>query len=511
MVKAGCAAKGIAATGEEWTLNPWMTVRHLRLIIESLEAIQKTGNTRIGKISHAADGRLNVQVFPYSTLDRMLFSKVTVDVRMQAKVTESTVHESRASFYKKPDHQGRVCLVLGAGNIAAVATMDVLSKMFNEGKAVVFKMNPVNAYVGPYIEQAWREAIDKNYLTMVYGGVEEGAYLVRHDAIDEIHITGSDKTYDAIVWGPAGPQRAARKVRNDPVMKKPITAELGNVSPVIVIPGPYTEKELRYQAEDIAGTNTTNGSFNCNAARIVVTARGSGERKQILAGLESVFAAAPLRSAYYPGSRERCQELTRERKSARTFGAPGNNTLPWTVVSLDAADVSERAFAEEYFCPVLSETEIGSTDPVEFLDAAVSFANERLWGTLTATLIVHPKSMKDKRISEAVENAIAKLRYGTIGVNAWPGMSFAFCTPPWGAFPGSTQKDIQSGTGFVHNTPMLEGIEKAVLRHPLTTFPKPAYFPSHRTVDSLMRRMTALEEKQAFGKVPPVLAAAMRG
>ena len=132
-------------------------------------------------------------------------------------------------------------------------------------------------------------------------------------------------------------------------------------------------------------------------------------------------------------------------------------------------------------------------------------------GTLSATLVVHPKSMKDKRIADAVENAIIKLRYGTVGVNAWPGMSFGFCTPPWGAYPGSTQKDIQSGSGFVHNTPMLEGIEKAVLRYPLTTFPKPAYFPSHRSTDALMQRMTALEERQAFSKVPGVLAAAMRG
>jgi len=36
--------------------------------------------------------------------------------------------------------------------------------------------------------------------------------------------------------------------------------------------------------------------------------------------------------------------------------------------------------------------------------------------------------------------------------------------------------DIQSGTGWVHNTTMLEGVEKAVLRHPLTIVPKPATF-----------------------------------
>src|SRR6516162_8109575 len=96
----------------------------------------------------------------------------------------------------------------------------------------------------------------------------------------------------------------------------------------------------------------------------------------------------------------------------------------------------------------------------EFLKKAVDFANTRLWGTLSATLIVHPKSTKDRHISDAVERAIARLRYGTVCVNAFPGMSFAFGSPPWGSYPGSTPDNIQSGQGWVHNTAMLEGIEK---------------------------------------------------
>jgi aldehyde dehydrogenase (NAD(P)+) len=95
-------------------------------------------------------------------------------------------------------------------------------------------------------------------------------------------------------------------------------------------------------------------------------------------------------------------------------------------------------------------------------------------------------------------------------VNAWSGYLFAFVTPPWGAHPSSTLADIQSGTGWVHNTPMLEGIEKAVMRHPITAMPKPTYHPSHRSVHRLMPRMTALEEKSSWLKVPGVLAAAMR-
>ena len=140
--------------------------------------------------------------------------------------------------------------------------------------------------------------------------------------------------------------------------------------------------------------------------------------------------------------------------------------LPWTLVrDLDSNDREERAFASESFCPILFETQVGSADPVEFLDQAVT---------------------------------------------AWSGYVFAFVTPPWGAHPSSSPSDIQSGTGWVHNTPMLEGIEKTVLRHPITAKPKPVYFPSHRSAHVLMERMTALDENSSWARVPRVLAAAMK-
>ena len=101
-------------------------------------------------------------------------------------------------------------------------------------------------------------------------------------------------------------------------------------------------------------------------------------------------------------------------------------------------------------------------------------------------------------------------RDGVVALNAWSGYVFAFVTPPWGAHPSSSLDDIQSGTGWVHNTSMLEGVEKAVLRHPIVAKPKPAYFPSHRTAHLLTRRMTALEENASWTRVPGVMAAAVR-
>ena len=514
-VEAACAAKGIPLgsplEGEEWTLGPWFVVRHLRLIRESLTSIKQTGNTRVGKLGRTADQRLTVQVFPAGPIDGLLFRGVRVDVHLQPGVTEEAMENSRARFYKRADHDGRVVLVLGGGNVNGIPAMDVVTKMFNEGKVCILKMNPVNAYLGPYLEEAFTEAIRQNYLAVVYGGSEEGSYLTTHPDVDEIHLTGSDQTFDQLVWGPPGPERERRKSEGRPVVEKPVTAELGNVSPVLVVPGPYTEKQLLYQAEDVAAGLTYNAAFDCNANKVLILPKGWAHRDAFLAGLERALSKAPLRKAYYPGARESWRSYTAERLTACRFGTESEEVLPWTLVrDVDSENRLERGFTSESFCPVLFETQVGSDDPVEFLDKAVNFANERLWGTLSAGLVVHPKTMKDPVLAGSVERSIATLRYGAVCVNAWAGYLFAFVTPPWGPHPSSSLADIQSGTGWVHNTPMLEDIEKAVLRHPLTAMPKPTYFPSHRSAHKLMPRMTELEEHASWRKVPGVLATAMK-
>jgi acyl-CoA reductase-like NAD-dependent aldehyde dehydrogenase len=515
-VRAGCQAKGIAqgtpVEAEEWATGPWGVMRQLRLIRESLVALQRSGNTPIGSVGRAADGRLSVRVYPGNTIDGLLFKDWTIDVRMQAGVTEQKLESSRARFYKERRHDGRVVLVLGAGNIAAIPAMDALTFLFNEGKVCLIKMNPVNAYVGPYIEEAFAEAIRENFIAVVYGGAEEGRYLVYHREIDEVHITGSDKTHDAIVWGPPGLEREARIQRNDPLLKKPISSELGNITPLIIVPGPYSEKELRFQAEDAASYFVMNASFMCNAAKMLVLPEGWKGSETYLQGMQDICAAVPPRRAYYPGAEDRWLTLTTGRRNVKRIGDAGAGTLPWTFISgLDPDSRDDLLYTQEPFCSVICDTRLGSSDAVEFLDKAVDFANNRLWGTLTASLVVHPKSLKDPRVRDAVDRAITCLRYGTVTVNCFSGVSFVSASPPWGAYPGASLDNIQSGSGFVHNTAMLEGVEKVVMRAPLTGFPKPGYFPTHRTAHKIAPRIVALEENASWSKVPAVVFNAMRG
>lgn len=514
-VYAGCKAKGITIgspqEAEEWATGPWATQRQLRLIIESLRAIQKTGNTPIGKISRNAAGNLAVNVYPNNAIDGMLFKDVSVEVHMLPEVTEQRLEADRASFYKIPHHQGKVALVLGAGNIAAIGVMDVITKMFNEGKVCILKMNPVNAYLGPYIESAFKAAIDQHYFAVVYGGVEIGRHLVYHPDIDEVHLTGSNKTYDQIVWGAPGAERQARMERKEPMLRKPMSAELGNVSPVIVVPGPYTDKEIAFQADAIAAAMTMNASFFCNSAKVLVMPKGWAGSGNFLRAVEKTCGMVEPRKAYYPGAEDRWTTLTKNRRNAVNIGKPAVGALPWTFITgLDAND-DEVLFREEAFCSVFAEVQLGSQKPIEFMEKAVNFCNSRLWGNLNATIIVHPRTLKDPTVKAAFEQAICKLKYGTVAINTFPGIAFALASPPWGAHPSSTPEDIQSGNGFVHNTAMLEGIEKAVIRAPLTVSPKPAWLTSHRKANIVTRRIAEMEATASWAKVPGIVWAAMQG
>ena len=514
-VAAACAAKGIPEgsplEGEEWLGGPYVTLRILSQLLRSLSSLERSGTTPVPRPGRTAEGRLSLRVFPGDRLDAMLFVGASGEVVMDEGVDEAALEGTRARFYREPDHQGRLCLVLGAGNVNAIPAADVLTKMFNEGKVCLLKLNPVNAYLGPFLEEAFAPLVARGYLAVVYGGAEEGAFLAGHPAVEEVHITGSDRTHELVVWGPPGPERAERMARGEPLLRKEVTSELGNVTPVILVPGPYSQRQLAWQADSVAGMVTHNASFNCIAGKMLVTPRGWPGREAFLDLVMRQMALLPARKAWYPGAADRWRTLTAGRERMRTHGG-GEGTLPWTLLEgLDAEDRTEKAFGMEPFCSILSEVPLGSPDPLEFLDRAVEFCNRRLWGTLAAVLVVHPATLADPATGPAVERAIARLRYGTVAVNLWPGLGFAIGNTPWGAAPGSPLTDVQSGRGWVHNTLMLERVEKVVLRHPVTSPVKLPWFPSHRTGDALGRRLTRLTASGNLLHLPGVVAAAIRG
>jgi aldehyde dehydrogenase (NAD(P)+) len=165
----------------------------------------------------------------------------------------------------------------------------------------------------------------------------------------------------------------------------------------------------------------------------------------------------------------------------------------------------------EPFCGVLCETALGSSDPVEFLNAATSFMNDRVWGTLNAAIVISPRDEARPAVAAALDRAIVELRYGTVAINHWPALGYGLITPPWGGHPSATLENIQSGLGWVHNTFLLDGLDKSVVRGPITLWPRPAWFHDNAMSHEIGRRLVGFEGAPGWLKVPGIALAALRG
>ncbi len=503
----GLEAKGLPSTSaEEWLTGPLPTVRHLRLLADSLDAVAAVGRPALGTAARIrADGRLEVDLFPATGFDRALYRGISAYALFPDGVDAAAAHEAQAPFYAERGPEGGVCLVLGAGNASSIPAMDVLTKMFNEGQVCLLKINPVNEWVGPLLEQALAPLIVPGFLRIVYGGADVGRHLVEHTGIDAVHLTGSAQTHDALVWGPPGPEQDRRRAANEPLLQIPITSELGNVTPVIVVPHRYPHADLVFQARYLATMVANNASCNCISAKMVVTANGWPQREEFLNLVASFLAGIPNRKAYYPGAAQRYATLT-EGRSVQPIGACAAGQLPWGIIrGLDAADRDEPLFTTEPFCSLLSETSVGSTDPVEFLATATGFVNDTLWGTLSAAIVIPGELERDRSVAAALDRAITDLRYGNVAVNHWPALNYALVSLPWGGHPSATLTDIQSGAGWVHNSYMLQGFEKVVLRGPVQSRPTPPWFADHPTAGRAGADLVAFEADPGWSKLPRLL------
>ena len=507
---SGLKVKGLsAASAEELLAGPLLAVRHLRLLAASLDSIAESGRPRFGtSMRQRDDGRLEVGAFPDAGLDRFMYRGFSAYVLMQNGVDVTAALEAQAAFYQQREPDGGVALILGAGNVSSIPASDVLTKMFNEGMVCLLKMNPVNEWVGPYLERALDPLIKPGFLRVVYGGRENGQYLANHDGINSVHLTGSSSTHDELVWGPPGPDSDRRRLQGEPLLTKPITSELGNVTPVAVVPHTYGDEELAFQARNVATMVANNASFNCNSAKIIITGRGWPQRERFLDLIATSLAGLPTRDAYYPGATERYEYLTRGRSGLESIGQPKQGQLPWTVIrGIDASIRDDPLFQIEPFCPIVSETSLESTDPAAFLADATKFMNDTLWGTLSASIIIHPAAEKDPEVSSALDRAVTDLRYGNLAVNHWTALNYSVAALPWGGHPSSSPKDIQSGLGWAHNTFMLGRVDKAVLRGSLRLEPAPVWFADNTKSGRAGPKLLDMEARPRWRKVPGLIRA----
>lgn len=510
-VAAGMQAKGTRlesiGESEEWfTLT--VTYRLLRYLRKSLKDIEQFGTPRLpGKLCWKNAGRWEVDVFPQNWQDRLALPFI----RAEAWLWDTYKGDAppMAAFYKQPSPQGQVTLLLAAGNIASQVTYDLLHKLFIEGRVVLLKMNPVNAYLGDLIEEAFRSVVEPGYLQIACGGAEVGAYLSQHAKVDGLHLTGSDRTYEAIVFGP-GDEGQKRKQEKKPILTKSFTAELGNVSPVIIVPGPWSEGDIRAQAMKIGSWLAPNAGFNCLTPRVLIQSESWDRREKLNGAIATYLESLETRKAYYPEATNLHRSFVAKHPEALLLGSPKEGELPWTFVTgLDSSNDDEICFRREAFMSLFSETAIEAKDTVEFIEKAVKFANDKLWGSLCASIIVHPKSLRDPQVAAAIDQAIEDLNYGSVVINHWGALAYYLTVTPWGAPPGHDIYDIQSGMGKVNNPLMFDQPTKSVVHAPFISIPDP-YMAHSKTSYKYFRQDTRYQADPSIWNLAKLLWYAVR-
>ncbi len=499
--RTAVAAKqgGAAALAEELATGPLATLRLLLLTALAQREIARGGLPRASvspRLSHAAAGgrsgasapasRIEVDVMPVGPLfDSMIFRGHRATVRCVDPGGLDAFDRSWRREAEERPRSGGVAVVLGAGNVTGLAAADVLCQIFEHGRAVLLKLHPLHASLEPVLAAALQPLIEAELLAIVTGGAEVAQAAVAAPLVTHVHLTGGQGAFEAIVWGGRDPHAAGA----EPLLRKPITCELGNVTPWIIVPGRYTAAQLACQADTVAASIANNTSFNCIATKLVVTCRAWPQRDEFLALVGRRLASLPARPAWYPGA-STAWEMIAGRP------APADGTLPW--VFRTGLDIErDRAWvAREWFVPVAAETAIEADDIEAFCTRAGGLVHA-LPGSLAASVTM-PTTLAT-RDRQRAELLVEHLEYGVVAVNGWSALAYALGNVPWGGFPGGTLAAPASGIGRVHDPLLLPLVHNTILRTPLVVWPAPPWFPWHAGAAKLTRGLMAMYASIARG------------
>jgi acyl-CoA reductase-like NAD-dependent aldehyde dehydrogenase len=256
-------------------------------------------------------------------------------------------------------------------------------------------------------------------------------------------------------------------------LKKPVTAELGSVNPYIVAPGNWTPAQITAHAEQLVCSKMLNNGHICASPQVVVTCKNWPQRDAFLAEVRRMLQTYPGTRAYYPACDRSYKEQLDRLKQA--VGDDEKNLVlhnPELFPNqqqgpIFATGVQPDAFVlqKEAFCPVLAEVPLDTApNAADFLPAAVDFANKKIWGSLTCTLICDTQSMQTH--SAALEKALDDLQFGSVSLNQFAAFTVLFAQLAWGAYPRHNIYDIQSGTGKLGNSCCVNNVVKCVTRAP---------------------------------------------
>jgi len=466
------------AEGEEWLGGPFASVLATQYYIKSLinDDDLDEGNFNNSENSY--------KVFPNNFIERITFPFINAKVYFNKSMSFEDINKFRG-FSKRYDIEPSITLVLGAGNFSSIPYLDVLYHLITRRSVILLKLNPVNEYLKPVFEKVFKNFIERGYIIVTNGNINESKYMATHPGINHIHLTGSDKTYEDIVYGRelTGNERSIKTLSK--INPKPITSELGNVTPIIIHPGKWSTSDIKYQARKIVTGKLNNNGFNCIAAQVVVLPDGWGHTETLIKYVKYYMNKAKDRKAYYPDSIERLTKLEKDKSYERV------NSLSCTTPHLTREIKAYNKYElDEVWSSTIYFRKIAYSNAEDYVKKSIDYCNNELWGNLGVSVII--KNHNNKFNKHITNSYIENLKYGTIAINEWAAIGYIIPQLPWGGFPGNKDNDIQSGQSVVHNSMLFESPLKGIVetKFRISRLIDPPWFITNRKSRRLFMNLT---------------------
>jgi aldehyde dehydrogenase (NAD(P)+) len=466
------------AEGEEWLGGPFASVLATQYYIKSLinDDDLVEGNFNNSENSY--------KVFPNNFIERITFPFINAKVYFNKSMSFEDINKFRG-FSKRYDIEPSITLVLGAGNFSSIPYLDVLYHLITRRSVILLKLNPVNEYLKPVFEKVFKNFIERGYIIVTNGNINESKYMATHPGINHIHLTGSDKTYEDIVYGRelTGNERSIKTLSK--INPKPITSELGNVTPIIIHPGKWSTSDIKYQARKIVTGKLNNNGFNCIAAQVVVLPDGWGHTETLIKYVKYYMNKSKDRKAYYPDSIERLTKLEKDKSYERV------NSLSCTTPHLTREIKAYNKYElDEVWSSTIYFRKIAYSNAEDYVKKSIDYCNNELWGNLGVSVII--KNHNNKFNKHITNSYIENLKYGTIAINEWAAIGYIIPQLPWGGFPGNKDNDIQSGQSVVHNSMLFESPLKGIVetKFRISRLIDPPWFITNRKSRRLFMNLT---------------------
>lgn len=441
----------------------------------------------------AINGQVCVKTFPFLAHDKTSpLAGCTGEVWMDSSVKDEQ-DVKPLSYNQIEQEDGGAMVVLGAGNHGHLGLGDCLHGLFMKNCVVYLKHHPSRSYVDELARTLFAPLIAKGFMDMEHHvSNDRSSKLINHPVVTNVHITGGKATHDAIVWGATAAEQAKNRSKNTPALKAKMTSELGAVSPWVVVPAKYTSKELQDQAGIAAFWIHNNASCNCNAPKVICVSEEWEQKEEFLGYIETSLANHMLPVAYYSGIKSRWRAFRDQYPEAKILDSNSGLgikerqllppllgeeacLLPYLQIHIDVdlssdqgrkAAKSEYAFLHEPFAPVYTIVTMKNTGSLaSFCKMAAIFCNDYLFGSLSGSVTLAP-SVKS---SVECQTLISDLKYGSLGINCWGGGCYGFQLGGWGAFPGESLDNVESGIDRIHNMLFLPNMEKCTLEAPIVS------------------------------------------